>query len=1274
MKRRHLLLVALSLILSICMCFCLAACDSCNDETEPVQLATPVVTVDADGVARWSAIENASGYAYKISNGEEKNTDATSVTLTDGQSVAVKAVGDGVNFTDSGYSEAKTYTKPAQPVKLGTPTVTINANGLASWEAVPNASGYMVKIGDTETEQTELSKQLTDGQSIQVKAVGNGTTFTTGDYSAVQTYEQSTPPQPEKLGTPEVDIDADGLATWAAVPNASGYMVKIGDTETEQSELTKQLTDGQSIQVKALGNGTEYVDGDYSTAKTYEQGTVTPQPEKLGTPVVVIDTNGLASWQAITNASGYMVKIGDTETRQTELSKQLTDGQSIQVKALGNGTEYVDGDYSAAKTYEQGTVTPQPEKLMAPTVEVDDSGLASWRAIEHATKYVYKINDGKETETTATSVQLSKGQKIIVKAIGDGENYLDSNFSAARAYIDSKLAASLSFADEANRTSQDSNSQIWTQNGITFTNEKADSTTDVSNNFNPVRLYKDSAIKVEYEGIVKIVFHCNTLSYATALNSSFTRTSITHSVDGKDVIVKFNVQVDSFDVETLSAQVRLDSIDVYVERIALPLEAPVVTIDADGNASWTAVEHATGYKYAINGGELISTDKTLVPLLDNNATIKVYAVGDGIDWANSAYSEEKTYVWQTVQLDPPAITINKAGVVSWEAVEHAVKYVYVITTDGADGEEQETTECELEVALQDGQSIKIKTIGERRYLSSDFGDAETYTAPTEASQLNKALIEITIARDGTVSVTHPNASSFKYKVDGGEETALALDATFTLTSGQSVTVKAVGDGTIYTDSEYTDSVTYTAPQTLAVPDVTLAIEGTTAGKVVASWNAVPNATKYAYVVNGGDAVETQDNTVTVDLAEADTFKVMAVGDTNTATDGNFGTFYNDSDYCAAIEFVIDNEKTYTVAEIVKIAIYYGSTAPNKEFIVSGVVSKSEYVTKYSNYNVWLKDGDKEFELYGASFDESITEDFTEANALVGYTVTATGKPFVFTSTSATVYEFDKNCKINTTTLSDTDRVSLAKEALTLNENYTDDFVLPLAGKHGTTISWAIANENDVSMSIEIDTDGKSVTILQGEIDVEITLTATITYGEGDNAITDTKDITFTIPAEGNEPIISWVKVTSADDLNAGDIVILTYIKNASTGFAMGAQSGTYRTKVDLTMQSGTPDLTKDGIVTITLETTNDATYKFALKTSDSNKYLSGPTTKNQVAEKDNATSDNSMWKISITSAGIATVEAKAGTTKVLQYNTSSPRFACYGGTQQNLTIYKQVTT
>ena len=111
MKRRQLLLAAISLILTICMCFSLIGCG--NKKTDPVTLATPVVKIETDGKASWTAVENASGYAYKINNGEEKDTTETSVTLTNGQSIVVKAVGDGENYLDSDWSTSKTYTAPS---------------------------------------------------------------------------------------------------------------------------------------------------------------------------------------------------------------------------------------------------------------------------------------------------------------------------------------------------------------------------------------------------------------------------------------------------------------------------------------------------------------------------------------------------------------------------------------------------------------------------------------------------------------------------------------------------------------------------------------------------------------------------------------------------------------------------------------------------------------------------------------------------------------------------------------------------------------------------------------------------------------------------------------------------------------------------------------------------------------------------------------------------------------------------------------------------------
>ena len=128
-----------------------------------------------------------------------------------------------------------------------------------------------------------------------------------------------------------------------------------------------------------------------------------------------------------------------------------------------------------------------------------------------------------------------------------------------------KVTVSLTFdANKANRTSFSTTKQVWSQNGITFTNDKASSTNAVADYGAPVRLYQNSSIAVEALGkITQIVFDCNSSSYATALKNSIgTVSGATVTVSSDKVTVTFATSVDSFTIEKLTAQVRLDSITV----------------------------------------------------------------------------------------------------------------------------------------------------------------------------------------------------------------------------------------------------------------------------------------------------------------------------------------------------------------------------------------------------------------------------------------------------------------------------------------------------------------------------------------------------------------------------------------------------------------------------------------------------------------------------------------------------------------------------------------
>ena len=119
----------------------------------------------------------------------------------------------------------------------------------------------------------------------------------------------------------------------------------------------------------------------------------------------------------------------------------------------------------------------------------------------------------------------------------------------------------LSFASKGNRTEYSTTKQVWKQNGVTLTNDKASSTTDVADYVKPVKLYAHSSVTIACTGMKKIVFNCNSTGYATALKNSIS-SSFTVSVDGKVVTVTFTENTDSLKIANLSAQVRLDSIVV----------------------------------------------------------------------------------------------------------------------------------------------------------------------------------------------------------------------------------------------------------------------------------------------------------------------------------------------------------------------------------------------------------------------------------------------------------------------------------------------------------------------------------------------------------------------------------------------------------------------------------------------------------------------------------------------------------------------------------------
>ena len=129
-----------------------------------------------------------------------------------------------------------------------------------------------------------------------------------------------------------------------------------------------------------------------------------------------------------------------------------------------------------------------------------------------------------------------------------------------------KVLGTLSFSSTSNRTSWDTSKQIWAANGITLTNNKGSSTSNVADYSNPARFYKSSQLIVAATGMLKIEFTCNSAAYAMALQSSITSDDGGKVfVTGSTVTVTFANPVDSYTIASLTGgQVRVNSITVYV--------------------------------------------------------------------------------------------------------------------------------------------------------------------------------------------------------------------------------------------------------------------------------------------------------------------------------------------------------------------------------------------------------------------------------------------------------------------------------------------------------------------------------------------------------------------------------------------------------------------------------------------------------------------------------------------------------------------------------------
>ena len=182
--------------------------------------------------------------------------------------------------------------------------------------------------------------------------------------------------------------------------------------------------------------------------------------------------------------------------------------------------------------------------------------------LTRSTTYTYTVNGtGKQTIKLKTVAGLTE---CWVKLSADG---FDASEQKKIQLVDKQtITASLTFNNTNKRTSRTNQKQVWTENNITFTNNKNQSKRNVSNDYNPILLYSQQnvIVSVPRGGVItKIVFTCSNNTYAETLQSTIGN-SATRS--GSTVTVTLDGTSSEYTISSLSGEVRLSSISVTYDK------------------------------------------------------------------------------------------------------------------------------------------------------------------------------------------------------------------------------------------------------------------------------------------------------------------------------------------------------------------------------------------------------------------------------------------------------------------------------------------------------------------------------------------------------------------------------------------------------------------------------------------------------------------------------------------------------------------------------------
>ena len=485
------------------------------------------------------------------------------------------------------------------------------AMSIADFKASETAVNTQVKLTGVATaiDTKAVYIQDADGQAVYVYygngkvpagfVIGKEYTFTgiKADYNGL--IQLASPTKVDEKDTETVitakvindqaGYDALTLANSAELVTINGLVVKngkwmIGDTVVEHWEGNALSGDSAAVNaiVALLNNGVSFKLVNVNVSVNYNKlQVIVLKAEQVvidWVPVATVDLKeiGVNGTAKITVTSNPAVTTDVKATFVTENDQIATVDANGVVTGVAVGTVGINVTANGHTVKVEITVVAVAQEFTVnytKTVDGANGSIASVMAGETAVEPGTKVVKGTKVTVTVApaegyqlaSYTLNAGEAVAAKGQTSFDVTVTEDVTIAVTFevkpAEPVLAGKLDFSTTAQRESQSTTQQVWKVNGVTLTNDKDKSKSDIVDSSNPVKLYASSKVTIECTGMTKIVFVANAAKYVTPLKNSISSLG-TVTVSGNEVTLVLSSTQNSISF-SCSAQVRLNSMEVY---------------------------------------------------------------------------------------------------------------------------------------------------------------------------------------------------------------------------------------------------------------------------------------------------------------------------------------------------------------------------------------------------------------------------------------------------------------------------------------------------------------------------------------------------------------------------------------------------------------------------------------------------------------------------------------------------------------------------------------